>query len=224
MSEKICETKSTMLCEWDDAAFRDGTACVVEFSRQLLDQARKESCGKDVFCREGTWQVSEIIADITKGKIEGEELELLRELLILISENAGCEMSSAAAAHCLVLMDQYRDEWDLHIRRKRCTNLICKSSYILYIAPELCDGCGKCLPACPIGAVAGGKDMIHVIDAEACDKCGKCIEACPKSAIKKAAVGGLKPKAPVSPVPVGSFGGSDGGEEGSSMRRRRRGE
>lgn len=224
MSGKTCEAKSIGLCEWDDAAFENGTACVVEYSRQLLDQARRESCGKDVFCREGTWQVSEIIADITKGKIEGEEGELIRELLLLISENANCEMSSAAAARCLDLMDRYQNEWEQHLRRKRCTNLICKPSYLLYIAPELCDGCGKCPDSCPVGAIAGGKDMIHVIDAEACDKCGKCIEVCPRGAIKKISAHGVKPKVPAAPVAVGSFGGSGGGEEGSSMRRRRRGE
>jgi ferredoxin len=224
MSGMICETKSTMLCQWDDNAFQNGNSCVVEFSRQLLDQARKESCGKDVFCREGAWQVSEIIADITKGRIEGEEPDLLRELLALISENAGCEMSRAAAARCLALMDQYKDEWDLHIRRKRCTNLICKPSYLLYLSPEQCDGCGKCLEVCPVGVIAGGKDMIHVINTELCDKCGKCVEVCPKGAVKKASAGGLKPKAPAAPVPVGSFGGPDSGEEGAPMRRRRRGE
>ena len=224
MSGIICEQKNTMLPEWNDDDFRNGTACVVEFSKQLMDQARKESCGKDVFCREGTWQISEIIADVTEGKAEGEELELLRELLGLIRENSGCEMSGTAAERCLTLMDQYLDEWEMHIRRKRCTNLICKPSYILYIAPECCDGCGKCLEVCPVAAIAGGKDMIHVINAETCDKCGKCTEICPKDAVKKATAGGLKPKAPAAPVPVGSFGGASGGEEGSTMRRRRRGE
>ncbi len=224
MSKLICETKSTMLSQWDDADFQNGTACVVEFSRQLMDQARKESCGKDVLCREGTWKVSEIIADITNGKTEGEELELLRELFTLISENGGCEMSSAAAARCLALMNQYQEEWELHIRRKRCTNLICKPSYILYIDPELCDGCGKCIEACPIEAIAGGDGMIHVLDTETCDKCGKCIQVCPKSAVKKIAAGGLKPKLPAAPIPAGSFAGAGGGDEGGGMRRRRRGE
>jgi len=224
MSGMICETKSSMLPVWDDDDFRNGTACVVEFSRQLMDLARRESCGKDVLCREGTWQVSEIMAHIANGTMEGEELELLRELLTLIRENAGCEMAAAAAAQCLVLLDQYLDEWELHIRRKRCTNLICKPSYLLYIAPEYCIGCGKCQEVCPNGAIAGGKDMIHVINAEVCNKCGKCIEICPKDAVKKATAGGMKPKAPAAPIPVGSFGSSSGGEEGTTMRRRRRGE
>ena len=190
---------------------------------KLMDTARRESCGKCVLCREGTWQVYEIIRDITEGKAESDDYELLTELLEQIKENGGCEMSTQAASLCLGLLRNYQNEWNQHIRRKRCTNLICRASYTVFIAPELCDGCGKCLEACPEEAILGGQNMIHVIKTESCSKCMLCADVCPKDAVKKA--GAVKPKFPAEPIPVGSFGDSGGGnEEGTVMRRRRRGE
>lgn len=219
----ICDITSNGLPETPEASFADGSACVVDFARRLTDAARRESCGKCVLCREGTWQVYEIIKDITDGKAESGDLELLTELLEQISTNGGCELSVHAASACLGLLRNYQDEWDQHIRRKRCSNLICKASFTVYLAPEFCDGCGKCIEACPEGAILGGQNMIHVIDTEKCSKCMLCADICPKGAVKKA--GAVKPKIPSEPVPVGSFGEAGGAsEEGTSMRRRRRGE
>lgn len=222
MSGMICETKSTMLPHWDETAFRDGTLCVVEFAKELLEQAKRESCGRDVLCREGTWQVAEIMRDITLGKGCSDDLALMQELLMLIKENASCEMAYTAATRGLELILKYPEEWDLHIRRKRCTNLVCEMSFSLYIDPERCDGCQLCVDKCPESAIRGGDNLIHVINLEACTKCLDCIEICPKQAIWKA--GQVKPAVPVEPVPVGSFGNSAGREEESGgMRRRRRG-
>lgn len=219
----ICDISSRSLPEVPEASFTDGNECPVDFGKKLMDTARRESCGKCVLCREGTWQVYEIIKDITEGKAESNDIELLTELLQQISENGGCEMSARAASVCLDLLRNYQLEWDQHIRRKRCTNLICKASFTVYIAPELCDGCGKCQGVCPEGAILGGPNMIHVIDTERCTNCMLCADICPKGAVKKA--GAVKPKVPAEPVPVGSYGEAGGGsEEGTTMRRRRRGE
>ena len=218
----ICDTGKDRLPQMKEEAFSDGSVCVVDFSKTLMDAARRESCGKCVLCREGTGQAYEIIKDITEGKAENDDFELLKELLEKIESNGSCEMSVTAASVCLGLLRNYQDEWNQHIRRKRCTNLICKSSFTLYIAPELCNGCGKCTAQCPQGAIVGGNDMIHVIKTEECDKCMQCVSVCPLGAIKKA--GAVKPKVPTEPVPVGSFGEASGAESGSGMRRRRRGE
>ncbi len=39
--------------------------------------------------------------------------------------------------------------------------------------------CGACVPACPVGAVAGGAVAVPTIDPDACVGCGLCREACP---------------------------------------------
>jgi coenzyme F420-reducing hydrogenase delta subunit/Fe-S-cluster-containing hydrogenase component 2 len=56
-----------------------------------------------------------------------------------------------------------------------------------YIDPEKCQACMICLRRCPVGAIEGGKNRIHVIDQEKCIKCETCLEACPPrfDAVKK---------------------------------------
>lgn len=48
-----------------------------------------------------------------------------------------------------------------------------------YIDPAKCQACSICLKKCPVEAIVGGKNQIHVIDQEKCIKCGTCFEACP---------------------------------------------
>jgi coenzyme F420-reducing hydrogenase delta subunit/Fe-S-cluster-containing hydrogenase component 2 len=48
-----------------------------------------------------------------------------------------------------------------------------------HIAPDKCQACMICLKKCPVEAIAGGKNLIHVIDQEKCIKCGTCYDACP---------------------------------------------
>lgn len=48
-----------------------------------------------------------------------------------------------------------------------------------YIDPDKCQACMICLKKCPVEAIVGGKNRIHVIDQEKCIKCGTCFEACP---------------------------------------------
>jgi F420-non-reducing hydrogenase iron-sulfur subunit len=48
-----------------------------------------------------------------------------------------------------------------------------------HIDPDKCQACMICAKRCPVEAIAGGKNQIHVIDQEQCIKCGTCFEACP---------------------------------------------
>jgi coenzyme F420-reducing hydrogenase delta subunit/Fe-S-cluster-containing hydrogenase component 2 len=48
-----------------------------------------------------------------------------------------------------------------------------------YINPDKCQACMICRKRCPVEAIAGGKNQIHVIDQDICIKCGTCFEVCP---------------------------------------------
>lgn len=64
-----------------------------------------------------------------------------------------------------------------------------------YIEPSKCQACMTCLRRCPVQAIAGGKNLIHVIDQDKCIRCGTCFEVCPPrfSAVAKISDGSVPP-------------------------------
>jgi coenzyme F420-reducing hydrogenase delta subunit/ferredoxin len=48
-----------------------------------------------------------------------------------------------------------------------------------HINPDKCQACMICRRRCPVEAISGGKNRIHVIDQDICIKCGTCFEVCP---------------------------------------------
>jgi Fe-S-cluster-containing hydrogenase component 2 len=48
-----------------------------------------------------------------------------------------------------------------------------------HIDPDKCQACMICRRRCPVEAISGGKNRIHVIDQDICIKCGTCFEVCP---------------------------------------------
>jgi len=67
-----------------------------------------------------------------------------------------------------------------------------------YIEPEKCQACMICSRRCPVDAINGGKNRIHVIDQDKCIKCGTCFEACPPrfGAVKKISGESVPPPIP----------------------------
>jgi Fe-S-cluster-containing hydrogenase component 2 len=67
-----------------------------------------------------------------------------------------------------------------------------------YIAPEKCPACMICARHCPVEAIAGAKNLIHVIDQAKCIKCNTCFEVCPDrfSAVTKISGAPVPPSIP----------------------------
>ncbi len=165
----------------------DEDTCMVDVARYFLNFLTDESCGKCVPCREGIRQMLKILNNITKGKGREGDVELLEELSEVAGDASLCALGKSAPNPFLSTLRYFRDEYEAHIREKRCPALCCKELIAYHIDPNRCRACMICLKQCSAGAIVGGKNRIHVIDQEKCTKCGTCIEVCPArfNAVKK---------------------------------------
>lgn len=157
----------------------DEDTCMVDVARYFLDFLTDESCGKCAPCREGVRQMLKILTNITRGKGKESDIELLAELAEVAQEAALCALGQTAPNPFLSTMQYFKDEYEAHIKEKRCPSLYCKELINYYIDPQKCQACMICLKKCPSDAIIGEKKTIHVIDQDKCTKCDTCFEVCP---------------------------------------------
>jgi NADH-quinone oxidoreductase subunit F len=152
---------------------------MVDVARYFLHFLSDESCGKCVPCREGLRQMDRILTNITEGKGKEGDIETLEELSELAIDASLCALGKSAPNPLLSTLRYFRDEYEAHIKEKRCPSLLCKGLIRYYIDPDKCSACLICLRTCPEGGVIGAKNMIHVIDHDKCTSCGVCFDVCP---------------------------------------------
>ena len=157
----------------------DEDTCMVDVAKYFIDFLCDESCGKCIPCREGLRQMLEILEDITEGRGTEEDIKLLEEMAPVIAETSLCALGKTAPNPVLTTLRYFRDEYEAHVREKRCPAYVCKALTSYYIDPEKCQACMICLRNCPADAISGGKNQIHVIDQDKCTKCGSCFDVCP---------------------------------------------
>jgi NADP-reducing hydrogenase subunit HndC len=157
----------------------DEDTCMVDVARYFLSFLIDESCGKCVPCREGLRQMYKILTNITNGKGREGDIELLEELSEVTKDASLCALGKSAPNPILSTIHYFRDEYEAHIKEKKCPALSCKELISYYIDPDKCQACMICLRKCPVEAIDGGKKKIHIIDQGKCTKCGTCFEVCP---------------------------------------------
>jgi NADH:ubiquinone oxidoreductase subunit F (NADH-binding) len=156
----------------------DEDTCMVDVARYFISFLQEESCGKCTPCREGLFQMGEILTNICEGKGRGGDIELLEELSIVMKEVSLCALGGTAPNPVLSTLRYCRDEYEAHIEHKRCPAGVCKALITYSIEATMCTGCHSCFRVCPSGAIVGEKKKPHLIDGEKCVKCGACREAC----------------------------------------------
>ena len=164
----------------------DETTCMVNMAKFFLDFTARESCGKCVHCRIGTRRLHEILTRITEGRGKEGDVELLEELCRGIKDGALCGLGQTAPNPVLTTIRYFRDEYDAHIRERRCPAGECAALRKFKIDPAKCKGCGACARKCPVKAIAGEPKKPYAIDPAKCIGCGSCEAACRFGAVAKA--------------------------------------
>ncbi len=159
----------------------DEDTCMVNVARYFLDFTQKESCGKCTFCRIGTYHLLSILDRLTKGEGREGDLELLEALSRDIKQGSLCSLGKTAPNPVLTSLKYFRDEYEAHIKEKRCPACMCRALTAYYIDLEKCArGCDACVGSCPVEAIFTTKDKKKGIDQSLCVKCGECMTACPE--------------------------------------------
>lgn len=161
----------------------DETTCMVDMARFFLDFTQKESCGKCTFCRIGTKRMLEILTRITEGEGEEGDIEKLEELAYQIKDSSLCGLGQTAPNPVLTTIRYFRDEYEAHIRDKKCPARNCKKLLTYTVVPENCTGCTVCAINCPSDAILGSRKEVHFIEQDKCIKCGICFTKCNFEAI-----------------------------------------
>lgn len=163
----------------------DETDCMVAIAKFFLEFTQKESCGKCPPCRIGTKRMLEILEKITAGNGKEEDLALLEDLCEKVKVTSLCGLGQSAPNPVLSTMKYFREEYEAHIRDKRCPAKVCNALITFSILEGPCNGCGACRIACPAGAITGEKKRLHKIDQDMCIKCSACFEVCRFSAVER---------------------------------------
>ena len=162
----------------------DEDNCMVDVARYFLTFLEEESCGKCVPCREGIKRMRQILTDITEGRGRESDLELLTELSAHLKDSALCALGSSAPNPVLTTIRYFRDEYEAHIKDKKCPAGVCKALIRFSIIDEKCPGCGMCVKTCPTQAITFmGKKKPVVLDQSKCIKCRTCYDICKMGAV-----------------------------------------
>jgi NADH-quinone oxidoreductase subunit F len=130
----------------------------------------------------------DILTRITAGRGVPEDLPLLEDLAQAIKDSALCGLGKTAPNPVLTTLRYFRDEYEAHIREKKCPAHVCRPLNTYTIDPRLCRdkgrGCDVCRRNCASEAITGRKNEAHAIIPAQCTKCGICFDVCAFGAVK----------------------------------------
>ena len=168
------------------AIVMDEDNCMVDVASFYMDFICNESCGKCSPCRIGTKRLYEMLQKVTNGTATEQTLKDMKYLATVIKDGSLCALGQTSANPILSTMVNFPEEYEAHVKDKKCPAHVCKKLMQYYIEPDKCKKCSKCARNCPASCISGVPGKVpYVIDQAKCLKCGACMSGCPFHAIIK---------------------------------------
>lgn len=166
----------------------DHSTCMVDVAKYFLSFLVDESCGKCVPCREGLFQMYQLVEKICQGQGTIQDLDKIEDLSQAVLLGSLCGLGKSGPNPVLSTLRYFKDEYLAHINNHCCPAGVCKALITYSIDNSVCNGCGACLPACAAAAISGTrkKGETFAIDVALCDRCGACKAVCKFDAINVA--------------------------------------
>ena len=105
----------------------------------------------------------ELLTKITNGNGTMEDIDRMEELCYYIKDNALCGLGQTAPNPVLSTLRYFRDEYEAHVKEKRCPAGVCKKLVSYHIDQDKCKMCTACMRQCPVGAIDGAVKQPHTI-------------------------------------------------------------
>ncbi len=164
-----------------------GKDCILDQARKEILSLRKKSCGKCTFCREGLYQLQVNMDAVAAGRGKTTNFEMSQEIAEAMLVSCNCSLGDDAGKPVTTMMEYFRDEAEAHVRRKECKAGACLAFLQIYVDPAKCQGAGECAKVCPADCIEIKPGYTALIESFDCTRCGKCIDACPNGAIVRTA-------------------------------------
>ena len=108
----------------------DDQSCMPDVAKFFMEFCMDESCGKCIPCRVGTVQLHSLLKRTTNGSATMADLDILEELCVMVQETSLCGLGQSAPNPLLSTLHYFRDEYEAHIKDRRCPAGVCQLSEV----------------------------------------------------------------------------------------------